>query len=180
MDQPGNHILLRGNQPAAADRMRELLARTVQDQFADQRSNAGAIDDIRQRMEGLEWLVKEVREREIPGMTAQLDGLARQLEETGQGALGGRVDEVGGQLTDQLEPLADELRSRPGHIEIQETLAKIVDAAQSDVATQLGSLEETVLTLAEALLRPPAPQIPAPREASREASRDGSREGSRI
>jgi hypothetical protein len=28
MDQPGNHILLRGNQPAAADRMRELLART--------------------------------------------------------------------------------------------------------------------------------------------------------
>jgi ABC-type transporter Mla subunit MlaD len=84
MDQPGNHILLRGNQPAAADRMRELLARTVQDQFTDQRSNAGAIDDIRQRMEGLEWLVKEVREREIPGMTAQLDGLARQLEETAQ------------------------------------------------------------------------------------------------
>ena len=121
MDQPGNHILLRGNQPAAADRMRELLARTVQDHFADQRSNTGAIDDIRQRMEGLEWLVNEVRERELPGMTAQLDGLARQL----------------------------------------------------------GSLEETVLTLAEALLRPHAPQIPAPREASREASRDGSREGSR-
>jgi hypothetical protein len=47
------------------------------------------------------------------------------------------------------------------------------------VATQLGSLEETVLTLAEALLRPHAPQIPAPREASREGSRDGSREGSR-
>jgi hypothetical protein len=70
MDQPGNHILLRGNQPAAADRMRELLARTVQDQFADQRSNAGALEDIRQRMEGLEWLVKEVREREVPGMTA--------------------------------------------------------------------------------------------------------------
>jgi hypothetical protein len=33
MDQPGNQILLRRNQPAAADRMRELLARTVQDQF---------------------------------------------------------------------------------------------------------------------------------------------------
>ena len=45
--------------------------------------------------------------------------------------------------------------------------------------TQLGSLEETVLTLAEALLRPHAPQIPAPRDASREASRDGSRDGSR-
>jgi hypothetical protein len=94
-------------------------------------------------------------------------------------AVGGRVDEVGGQLADQLEPLADKLRSRPGQIEIQETLAKIVDAAQSDMTTQLGSLEETVLTLAEALLRPQAPQIPAPREASRDDSRDGSKGGGR-
>ena len=66
MDQPGNHILLRGNQPAAADRMRELLARTVQDHVADSRSNAGALEDIRQRMEGLEWLVNELRQRELP------------------------------------------------------------------------------------------------------------------
>src|SRR5690348_5454081 len=81
MDQPGSHTLIRGNQPAA-DRMRELLARTVQDQFTDQRSNAGALEDIRQRMEGLEWLVKEVREREVPGMTTQLDELGRRLDET--------------------------------------------------------------------------------------------------
>jgi chromosome segregation ATPase len=82
MDQPGN-IVTRGSQPAA-DRMRELLARTVQDQFTDQRSNAGALEDIRQRMEGLEWLVKEVREREVPGMTGQLDELARRLDESTQ------------------------------------------------------------------------------------------------
>ncbi len=84
MDQPGNHVLLRGNQPGAADRMRELLARTVQDHVADQRSNAGVLEDIRQRMEGLEWLVKEVREREVPAMTARLDGLAQHLDETTQ------------------------------------------------------------------------------------------------
>jgi hypothetical protein len=60
MDQPGNHILLRGNQPGVADRMRELLARTVQDHVADQRSNAGALEEIRQRMEGLEWLEETV------------------------------------------------------------------------------------------------------------------------
>jgi hypothetical protein len=36
-----------------------------------------------------------------------------------------------------------------------------------------------VLTLAEALLRPHAPQIPAPREASRDGSRDASRDRSR-
>ena len=59
MDQPGNHTLIRGNQPPAADRMRELLARTVQDHVFDQRSNAGALEDIRQRLEGLEWLARE-------------------------------------------------------------------------------------------------------------------------
>ena|SRR5689334_18631757 len=97
----------------------------------------------------------------------------------GPPSLDTRLETASGRLADQLEPLADELRSRPGHIEIQETLAKIVDAAQSDVATQLGSLEESVLTLAEALLQPHAPQIPVPREASREGSRDGSRDSSR-
>jgi ABC-type transporter Mla subunit MlaD len=84
MDQPGTHVLLRGNQPAAADRMRELLARTVQDHVFDQRSNAGALEDIRQRMEGLEWLVKEVREREVAGLTAQLDDLGKRLDESTQ------------------------------------------------------------------------------------------------
>src|SRR5260370_39538416 len=84
MDQPGNHILLRGTKRGAADRMRELLARTVQDHVADQRSNAGVLEDIRQRMEGLEWLVKEVREREVPGMTARLDGLAQHLDQATQ------------------------------------------------------------------------------------------------
>jgi chromosome segregation ATPase len=81
MDQPGNHILLRGTQPGAADRMRELLARTVQDHVADQWSNAGTLEDIRRRIEGLEWLVNEVRNREIPGITAQLDRVAHHLNE---------------------------------------------------------------------------------------------------
>src|ERR1039457_3041938 len=81
MDQPGNHILLRGNQPGAADRMRELLARAVQDHVADQQSNAGALEDIRRRIEGLEWLAEEIREREIPGMTARLDSLACHMTE---------------------------------------------------------------------------------------------------
>ena len=48
------------------------------------------------------------------------------------------------------------------------------------MATQLGSLEETVLTLAEALLRPQAQQGPGPREASRDDSRDGGKDGGRI
>src|SRR6266571_1518525 len=73
MDKPGNHFLPRGHQPGAADRMRELLARSVHDHVADQRSTADTLEDIRQRMEGLEWLVKDVREREMPGLAARLD-----------------------------------------------------------------------------------------------------------
>src|ERR1700722_19833646 len=97
MDQPANHVLLRGNQAGATDRMRELLARTVQDHVADQQSNAGLLEDIRQRMEGLEWLVKEVREREIPGMGARLDGV------------GPRLDEAAGKPPQWAESLAEHI-----------------------------------------------------------------------
>jgi hypothetical protein len=55
----------------------------------------------------------------------------------------------------------------------------VAEAALVAVDTKLGSLEETVLTLAEALLRPHAPHIPAPREASRDGSRDASRDRNR-
>ena len=61
------------------------------------------------------------------------------------------------------EPLADEMRSRPGHAEVSDAVAKIVDAAQGEVTARIGSLEETVLTLAEALLRPQG----GPREGTR-------------
>ena len=54
MDQPGNnHLLLRisqsppaayNGQHAAADRMRELLARTVHDHLIEERSMAGALE----------------------------------------------------------------------------------------------------------------------------------------
>ncbi|HEU5391549.1 MAG TPA: hypothetical protein VFV73_37175 [Streptosporangiaceae bacterium] len=87
--------------------------------------------------------------REPAGVSGRLETLGRELA-----TIGGRVDSTAERLAGQAEPLADELRSRPGHLDIQDILAKIVDAVQSDVATQLGSLEETVLTLAEALLRP--------------------------
>ena len=130
MDQPGSHTLIRGNQPAA-DRMREGLGRTVSDRL-------GQFDGRLETANG-----------QFTGVSGQLETLGRELA-----AIGSRVDSTAERLAGRLEPLADELRSRPGHMDIQDILAKIVDAAQSDVAAQLGSLEETVLTLAEALLRP--------------------------
>ena len=66
----------------------------------------------------------------------------------------------------RFEPLAEEVRSRPGHAEVSDAVAKIVDAAQGEVTARIGSLEETVLTLAEALLRPQGHPAPA-REGTR-------------
>ena len=67
MDQSGNNqLLLRASQSgppgyngytgqhAAADRMRELLARTVQDHIVEERTTAAALQDIRQRLNDLD------------------------------------------------------------------------------------------------------------------------------
>jgi len=43
---------------------------------------------------------------------------------------------------------------RPGHTEVEEIVTKVVAAAEAAMATRLDSLAETVLTLAEPLLRP--------------------------
>ncbi len=85
MDQSANHLLMRGSQPGPADRMRDLLARTVQDHVTDQRSHASALEEIRKHLEGLEWLVKEVREHELTDLagqlTAQTEAMRRQLDD---------------------------------------------------------------------------------------------------
>src|SRR5712692_6625758 len=140
MDQPGDHVLLRGNQPGAADGMRELLARTVQDHVADQRSNAGVLEDIRQRMEGLEWLVKEVREREVPAMTARLDGLAQHLDETTQ-----RPPQWAESLAEHIELLRaqDERLTK-----LQQSMSKLQQSMES-AAGRFGRLDKAVAELAQ-------------------------------
>jgi len=154
MDQPGNHFLLRGNQTGAADRMRELLARTVQDHVTDERSNAGALEEIRLRMEGLEWLVKEIREREIPGLAIRLDGLAGHFDRTAQRPPGWAemLTEHIELLRAQVAPLAG-LHSLPADVG---TLAENVEQALPQlqaVAETMGQTLETLLGQDERLAR---------------------------
>src|ERR1700733_232543 len=143
MDQPGNHIALRGNQAGAADRMRELLARTVQDHFADQRSSAGALEDIRQRMEGLEWLVKEVREREMPGLASRLlDGPA------------GHPDQAAQQPRGWAETLAEHievLRSQVMPLAEQRSLWADVGTVAENVEQALPQLQAVCDTVGQTL-----------------------------
>jgi uncharacterized protein YoxC len=94
-----NHNFLQtGGQPVS-DRMRELLARAAQDHVYEQRSTGQLLDEIHQRLEGIEWLLREVRERELTGLTTQLDTVR------------GQVDELCGKPPEWAEGLAEHIES---------------------------------------------------------------------
>lgn len=276
MEHSSHNLLQAGSQTAISDRMRELLARAAQDHVYEQRTQGAVLDEIRQRLEGMEWLLREVRERELGGLgvaleviTQRLDdmtvrppawaeGLAQHMEllrdhvdEVGtrsqgladrmadvahrlgkfQGSMEAaagrftridkalaalterterleavvveRLDSVGGRIeavesgvegmdarvtalgagvgdvaagVDEMSttiagmnadltlaagavvPLADAVRSRPDREQIAETVSDAVtramEPARGDVARRLAALEETMLALAEVLLRP--------------------------
>ena len=210
----------------AADRMRELLARSTVDHAATERATATALDGIRERLGGLERDVADrvaeqlaLQAQRLAGMSATLDGLTASLStfraqisaidgkladtdsrlasadlklastegrvtaldtrferlderlddqydrvssidgrvtsiDERVAAADGRIIALGGQFIDAITPLADELRSRPDRAQIEGVVTQIVEAAHTDLSTRLTSLEDTVLTLAEALLRP--------------------------
>jgi chromosome segregation ATPase len=94
-----NHNFLQtGGQPVS-DRMRELLARAAQDHVYEQRSTGQLLDEVHQRLEGIEWLLREVRERELSGLTTQLDSVR------------GQVDELYGKPPEWAEGLAEHIES---------------------------------------------------------------------
>ena len=167
MDQPGNnHLLLRASQSAppavngqhaAADRMRELLARTVHDHIVEERSVASALQEIRLRLDAMD-------DTSVTAIAATIDGLAATLG-TLDSKLIARIERLDERLDDQY----DRVRSVDGKLDAQsgsteEMVAKAVEAATADIIGRIASLEDTVLTLAEALLRPSmrAPQLPGP------------------
>ncbi|MCG5217189.1 hypothetical protein [Streptosporangium sp. KLBMP 9127] len=80
MDHANHTLLQAGSQTAISDRMRELLARAAQDHVYEQRTQGAVLDEIRQRLEGMEWLLREVRERELGGLSGTLDAVTEQLE----------------------------------------------------------------------------------------------------
>jgi hypothetical protein len=168
MDQSGNnHLLLRASQsdpPAynahhvVAVRMRELLARTVHDHIVEEQSAARALEEIRLRLDAMD-------DSGVAAIAATVDGLAATL---------GRVDS---KLTARLERLDERLDDQYDRVRwvdrkldaqtasMEEMMTKAVEAATADIIGRIASLEETVLTLAEALLRP-AIRPPHPVDAS--------------
>jgi len=217
---------------SAAERMRELLARSTADHQAIERTTAAALVEIRQRLTDLERAVAEVREhtgaehdsanratelmsthaQRLAGMSATLDGLTAGLStfsaqlsaidgrlanadsrlagvdvklastegrvtaldtrferlderlddqydrvtsiDNRLAATDSRITLLSGHFTESLKPLAEEIRARLGRAEVEDIVTKIVETVHGDISYRLTSLEDTVLTLAEALLRP--------------------------
>jgi len=153
MDQPGNnHLLLRASPPApppyngqhpVADRMRELLARTVHDHIVEERSVAGALQQIGAAVDGLAATLAALDSK----LTARLERLDERLDDQ----------------YDRARSIDGKLDAQPAGTE--ETVARAVENATADIITRIASLEDTVLTLAEALLRP-AVRMPSPSRAT--------------
>ena len=155
MDQSGNnHLLLRASQSGppgyngqhvATDRMRELLARTVHDHIMEERSTAAALQDIRQRLDALDGTT---------AIAATLDGLAASL-----GALDSKLTARLERLDERLDDQYDRVRAIESAVQgqsasLEEAVGKAVESASGDIMARIACLEDTVFTLAEALLRP--------------------------
>jgi len=150
MDQSGNQLLLRGSQPGAAERMRELLARTIQDHVSDERSTATVLEEIVQRLESLEIAVREVREREVPGLGAHLEGLAARVDDVRDHppgwaeSMAGRIETLSGQISPANELAAHELAAVRGDVG---AVAEVV----GQILPQLQVLCDTVTNVVDAL-----------------------------
>jgi len=127
--------------------MRELLAHTVHDHIVEERSAIAALDDIRRRLDALD-------EAGMAAITAMLYGLAASL-----GALDSKLTARLERLDERLDDQYDRVRAIESTFEgqsvtLEESVRKAVEAASGDIMARITSLEEIVLTLAEALLRP--------------------------
>ena len=202
MDQPGhNHLLLRASQsaptaynghnghngtapyngsgpyngqPAVADRMRELLARTVHDHIIEERSVASALQEIRLRLDTLDQAGAVTGAAvTVDGLAATIDGLAATI-----GALDAKLTARLERLDERLDDQYDRVRGVDSKLETQsasteEVVARAVESATAEVIARIASLEDTVLTLAEALLRPAAIRMSRPSHALNNGSGRG-------
>jgi hypothetical protein len=143
MDQSGNnHLLLRATQsspPAyngqhtVADRMRELLARTVHDHIIEERSVASVLQEIRLRLDAMD-------ETSVTAIAATIDGLAATL-----GTLDSKLTARLERLDERLDDQYDRVRSIDGKLDAQsagteEAVAKAVEAATAETIARIASL----------------------------------------
>src|SRR5699024_8765138 len=175
VEQTNHNFLNGGGQAGISDRMRDLLSQAAQEHTSEQKSQGAVNEEMRQRLEGMEWLLRELREHELTALAESVttvqgridDFLARppQWAET----LAEHIEIVG----QQVKPLADmpSLRADThriaGHLDTAltrlqrmaetgtktaeqvETLGDRLTGLSETVATRLTSLDEAVAALSE-------------------------------
>ncbi|MQA93515.1 MAG: hypothetical protein GEV11_02345 [Streptosporangiales bacterium] len=109
MEHTNHEFLPPGGQTGISDRMRDLLARAAQDHVVEQSSQGAVTEELRQRLEGMEWLLRELREREIGGLARSTERLAARLEElsTKPPAWAETLAEHIDQVSERLKPVAE-------------------------------------------------------------------------
>ncbi|GIH29173.1 hypothetical protein Aph01nite_74830 [Acrocarpospora phusangensis] len=149
MDHSNHTLLQAGSQAAISDRMRELLARAAQDHVYEQRTQGAVLDEIRQRLEGMEWLLREVRERELGGLSGTME------------AVNGRLDDITNRPPAWAEGLAQHVEMVRDHVDaVNERVAGVGDRVTpiaelpslwADVGTVGESVDEALTRLASVL-----------------------------
>ena len=161
MDQ-SNHSW---GQTGVSDRMRDLLARASQDHVYEQRSQDAAVDEIRQRLEGLEWLTRELRERELGGLVGQLEtveGRLTSLTDKAPGwaeTLAEHIEKVGERVTPvtDLPSLWSDVSSVSEHVDDAlsrlQTLTDSTQRSLQQVETLAERMENLQVSMEGAALR---------------------------
>nr|BFE86268.1 hypothetical protein GCM10020093_088690 [Planobispora longispora] len=107
MDHANHTTLLQaGGHNPIPDRMRELLARAAQDHVYEKRTQGAVLDELRQRLEGMEWLLREVRERELSGLNGTLESVH------------GRLDDIAVRPPSWAESLAQHVEAVRDHVDV--------------------------------------------------------------
>ncbi|XVQ87212.1 hypothetical protein ACQP2K_07275 [Microbispora siamensis] len=161
MEHSSHNLLQAGSQTAISDRMRELLARAAQDHVYEQRTQGAVLDEIRQRLEGMEWLLREVRERELGGLGVALEAITQRLDDMAvrppawaeglaqhMELLRDHVDEVGGRtqgLADRMADFAHRLGKFQGSMEAAAGRFTRIDKALAALTERTERLEAVVV-----------------------------------
>ncbi|SKA39164.1 hypothetical protein SAMN02745673_04943, partial [Marinactinospora thermotolerans DSM 45154] len=142
MEQTNHNFLNGGGQTGISDRMRELLSRAAQDHLSEQKSQGAVTEEMRQRLEGMEWLLREFREREFSTLAEAVATVQARVDE-----LSARPPEWAETLAEHIEQVGERVKPLAEMPELRSDVEKV----QSRLDTALGRLQgitETALRTA--------------------------------
>ncbi|SKA32026.1 hypothetical protein SAMN02745673_04057, partial [Marinactinospora thermotolerans DSM 45154] len=118
----------------------------------------GQFDGVDGRLEAIDDRLEALNQRlgQLPA-SLEVSEVHRRLSELVERPIidhSERFDAIDQRLGESLDPLLNEIRTRPDRHEFEETISDAVETSHDDITKRLAALEETMLALAEALLRP--------------------------